>query len=392
MNSKSILILGAGHLASRVKILVAEKGYAVNQISDQFSNQPESSTIDSIQAGLCEIDLGSIKLCYVLYENDEDNLETVVALMALYSDLDIHTSLFNDNIIPHLEAANSRLHILNPARIAAPLFLNSLDYNVDSNLLSTASVAVSKIASSRKDAMLKGLIMSFVAVILSATAYFHFEEGLTWLDALYFVVVTVSTVGYGDINLQSASALSKVVGITLILSSTIFIWLIFSLLIDRIIKNRVQRLLGRKKYKYKNHIILCGLGRLGYFIAQELLKQGEKLVIVELDENSANSDHFRSLKIDVYNGNAKLPKVLQDVGVENCKALISVISDDYVNLEVALNARYFQPNIQLVLRIFEESMAKVIKDKFHIHQTQSMSYIAAQEFATILDSSKNLYG
>ncbi|MBL0052208.1 MAG: hypothetical protein IPP29_12215 [Bacteroidetes bacterium] len=53
---------------------------------------------------------------------------------------------------------------------------------------------------------------------------------------LYFVVVTISTVGYGDFNLQNSTAISKVIGIVLILCSTIFMWLIFSLLIDRIIK------------------------------------------------------------------------------------------------------------------------------------------------------------
>ena len=61
-------------------------------------------------------------------------------------------------------------------------------------------------------------------------AYFHLADGLSWLDALYFVVVTTATVGYGDINLLNASALSKFVGIALILSSTCFIWMIFSLI------------------------------------------------------------------------------------------------------------------------------------------------------------------
>jgi voltage-gated potassium channel Kch len=199
------------------------------------------------------------------------------------------------------------------------------------------------------------------------------------------VVVTVATVGYGDINLQHATALSKVVGIVLILSSTVFIWMIFSLTIDRIIKNRVQRELGRKQYRMKNHIILCGLGRLGYFIAEELLNKGEKFIIVEVAETSSNIEYFRSHGVAVYTGNARLPRVLQDVNVAGARALISVISDDYANLEIGLSARSFQPNLRLILRIFDASMAKVIKEKLDIHLTLSMSAIADDAFAAKLD-------
>jgi Trk K+ transport system NAD-binding subunit len=143
---------------------------------------------------------------------------------------------------------------------------------------------------------------------------------------------------------------------------------------------------GRKKYYYKNHVIICGLGRLGYFIADELQKSGERIIIIESNQDSPNMEYFRNLGIDVYLGNARLPHVLQDVGAENCRALISVINDDYTNLEIALNARYFQPDLRLILRIFDESMAKVIKEKFDIHLTKSMSFIAGEKFASILEA------
>ena len=165
----------------------------------------------------------------------------------------------------------------------------------------------------------------------------------------------------------------------------IFIWLIFSLLIDTIVKRRAQRSLGRKKYNYKNHVILCGLGRLGYFIADELQKAGERIVVIESNQESENIEYFRNLNIDVYIGNARQPHVLQDAGAEHCRVLISVINDDYANLEIGLNARYFQPELRLVLRIFDESMADVIKEKFDIHLTKSMSFIAAEKFACLLE-------
>lgn len=386
MNSRTILILGSGHLASRTKILLTQKGYTVTHLPNLFSNVPsdDSSTINETDKIFRNMDMKSFNMTYVLFEKDEDNLEVVIAMMALYSSIPIATSLFNENIRPHLEKANKKLIILNPAKLSAPLFVKALDNPIKRNLKrGTKSVRIMSNKSSNSFLIL--LISFFSLIVSSAVVYFHVSEQLSWLDALYFVVVTISTVGYGDINLQNSSALSKIIGIVLILCSSIFTWLIFSLLIDRIVKRRAQRSLGRKKYTYKDHVILCGLGRLGYCIADELQKTGERIVVIESNQESVSIEYFRNLDIDVYIGNARQPNVLQDAGAEQCRALISVINDDYANLEIGLNARYFQPDLRLVLRIFDESMADVIKEKFDIHLTKSVSFIAAEKFASLVD-------
>ena len=181
-------------------------------------------------------------------------------------------------------------------------------------------------------------------------------------------------------SLLHSSTLTKLVGILLLLSSTVFIWMIFSLTIDRIIKRRVQLSLGRKRYDHRAHVIVCGLGRLGQFVAEGLVARGEQVVIVEKREDAAAVHHLRSLGADVYIGDARLPRVLSDVGVRRAKALYSLVDDDYANLEIGLNARSFAPDLRLILRMFDEAMSRRVKEHLDIHLTLSMTAIADEQF------------
>lgn len=384
MSLETILILGSGHLANRTKSLLIKRGYDVNHLPNIFDNLPSAdpSTIAETENIFGELNMESFKMIYVLFEKDEDNLEIVIAMMRSFSNVPIATSLFNENLRAHLERANPKLIILNPAKLAAFAFVEEIDSpnKREKNSISPPPI----LPKNPKNVSFFLLISTFFLFVFLAVVYFHSSEHLSWIDAFYFVSVTISTVGYGDISFAGSDSLSKMMVILLILGSSIFIWIIYYSLLDNLVKRKEQNAMGRKRYRYKNHIILCGLGRLGYFIANQLYENGEKIIIIESNKESVNIEYFRNKNVDVYIGNARLSDVLQDVGAAHCRALISVIDNDYGNLEIGLNARYFQPDVRLVLRIFDESMAEVIKEKFDIHRTKSMSFLAAEKFAELI--------
>jgi voltage-gated potassium channel Kch len=379
---RRILVVGAGHLAHRIASLgVARDCEVLRRRADELRPATAADTpIDHIARGLGDIALGSLASIYLVDDSDERNFELLIAMLSIDRTLPIVASLFNENIAPHLRAANPNVRILNPARIAAPAFIAALDVPVSRTLRYTPVSSVPSPEPSRGDGLVKRLIGVFTLLIIGAVAFFHFADGLSWLDSLYFVVVTVATVGYGDIALRNSGALTKLVGIALILCSTVFIWMIFSLTIDAIIKRRVQLALGRKRYDARGHVILCGLGRLGYFVAEGLLDRGEKVLIVEGSETSGSLDHFRRRGADVYVGDARLSRVLQDVGVGRAKALYSLVANDFTNLEIGLNARSLDPSIRLVLRLFDHGMSERVRDTLDIHLTLSMSAIADEAF------------
>lgn len=386
MKNKTILVFGSGHLAYRLTAKLKAGNYAVVHSSiDEINAGTQSfSLIANLQEYLGRMNVEAIGMIYLLDEKDELNLQLIIALISLYPAISITASLFNENLIPHLQANHANITILNPAKIAAPHFVAALYQPLERKSGPEPSIIATKTKAKKKDSLIKNLLLAFTGVIIIAILFFHFYEKLSWLNSLYFVVVTVATVGYGDINLANADAFSKIFGVMLILSSTVFIWMIFSLTVDQVLKKRIMLALGRKKYRYKDHVILCGLGRLGYFIAEELLQQGEKLIIIEQDEDGRYLDYFRQLGAEVYVGDGRSSKVMDDTNVAQAKALISVISNDSMNLEIGLNSRSFQPGIRLILRIFDEQMAVKIKEYLNIHLTLSASDIADEKFYEML--------
>ncbi len=382
MKKNTVLILGAGHLAYRLKKYLHKNDYEIlHSTIDVISSKSESvSLVENLNSYINDINLESIAMVYLLDDKDENNLQLIIYFISTYPHLRVTASLFNENIMPHLKIENDNLKILNPARIAAPSFVEQLSIQIKSEAPYASIISENNIVVKKQFSLVQSILLFFCLFLLSAVTFFHFYERLSWIDSLYFVIVTAASVGYGDINLATSNTMSKLAGIFLIITSTISIWMIFSLTIDMLLKKRIQHAMGRKKYNFNNHVIVCGLGRLGYFIVEELLKNNEKVIVIEQNENSNHIDYFRQMGAEVYVGDARLPKVMNDVNVVKAKALISVISNDSLNLEIGLNARSQHANVKLILRIFDDQMAEKIKNYLKIYHTLSASAIADDIF------------
>jgi voltage-gated potassium channel Kch len=386
MKQNKIIIFGSSHLAYRLKNHFAEKSYEVLHTTfDNINTNKESiSSLENTKNYFSTIKIEEIKMVYLLEDKDENNLQLIIALISTFKNLPITASLFNKNLIPHLQSANN-LTVLNPAKIAAPLFVAMLYKKIEAEPVFTSSNFYDEKQPKHLLTIIQKLLIFFITFLIFAVLFFHFYEGFSWVDSIYFVIVTAASVGYGDISLAKSDAISKIVDILLILVSTISIWMIFSLTIDSLLRKRIQLALGRKKYHLDNHVIVCGLGRLGFFIVQELIQKNEKVIIIEQNENANHIDYFRQLGAEIYIGDGRLAKVLNDVNVKQAKALISVINNDALNLEIGLNARSLDPTMRLILRIFDEHMALKINEYLKFHLTLSLSAIAEEKFSNTVN-------
>ncbi len=386
MRKQVVHIFGSGHLVFRLKKIIESKSYHVEQCNDEVINNISisGSIIDNLETYFKNVDLEKVAMIYLLDDKDENNLQLVIALSALNLNIPITVSLFNENFISNLFKGNQKISILNPAKIAAPHFVEALNKESEKTE-ELPSKNIQKTPRKKGDYLIIKLFMVFLVVLGSYILYFHFHEHLSWVNAIYFVVSTMTTVGYGDVNLLNASDWSKMLAVVLMLASTTLMWMIFSLTVDYFLKNRIQISLGRKKYNLKKHIIVCGLGRLGYYIVDELLKKGEKVIILEINENSKHIEYFRSIGAEVYVGDARSEKVLADVNISKSTAVISVINNDALNIEIGLHAQALCPNLKIILRVFDEDIAKELKKVLHFNTVISNSSIASEYFYKMLE-------
>jgi Trk K+ transport system NAD-binding subunit len=133
---------------------------------------------------------------------------------------------------------------------------------------------------------------------------------------------------------------------------------------------------------YKNHVIICGIGRTGYRVILELLKFGRDIVVIEPDPESRFMEKVKSLDIPVIIADARRSDNLIKANVEQADAIIPCTSNELANLEIALDARELNPGIKVVMRVFDAELARRIEKGFGIQTAFSTSALAAPIFAT----------
>ncbi|MDW8147990.1 MAG: NAD-binding protein [Roseiflexaceae bacterium] len=128
---------------------------------------------------------------------------------------------------------------------------------------------------------------------------------------------------------------------------------------------------------YRDHIIVCGLGRVGLRIVTQLHAAGYDTVVVERDWNSEFVPRVLNLGIPVVLGDAREAMTLQQAGVKQARAVVAAINDDLLNVEIALNARGVRPDIRVVLRVFNEELDRNLEKALGRNSAFSASAIAA---------------
>ena len=133
---------------------------------------------------------------------------------------------------------------------------------------------------------------------------------------------------------------------------------------------------------FDDHVIVCGLGRVGLRTIQQLLTLGEEIIVLELDPQNPNIPFAKKNSIPVLIGSGREEGILDKLGTARAKSIILATDNDLINLEIAIDAREIKPDIRVVIRLFDQELANKIRNSFDIHLAFSTAAHAAPLLAT----------
>ncbi len=130
----------------------------------------------------------------------------------------------------------------------------------------------------------------------------------------------------------------------------------------------------------KDHVVICGAGRVGYRVATELLGLGREVIVIEKREDASFVAVLRDKGVPVLIDDIKSPNALERTNIRAASSLVAATDDDLANMNVALDARRHNPGIRVVIRLFDDDLVAKVRDAFKA-EAHSTSALAAPALA-----------
>ncbi|TVQ18080.1 MAG: potassium channel protein [Leptolyngbya sp. DLM2.Bin15] len=198
--------------------------------------------------------------------------------------------------------------------------------------------------------ILTGAIFFSITLIVAIFGYTLF--GWSLLDAIYMVVITIFGVGYGEVKPLDTPT-QKIFTMAVIIAGTSSAVYIVGGFLQMVTEGEINRALDdRRKQKsidrLKDHVIICGFGRIGQVLARHLADAEHPFVVIDCAPQPI--EQAEALDYLTYSGNATDEDVLNAVGINRAKVLATVLSDDALNVFITLTARELNQNLVILAR------------------------------------------
>lgn len=226
-----------------------------------------------------------------------------------------------------------------------------------------------------------GLAITFVASVLG-----YRLAGWSWLDAIYMVVITISTIGYGEVHQMADQPYLRMFTLMVILFGLTFSAYTIGNFLQLLAQGEIDRALGELRVNRNieglhDHIIICGFGRIGNMLCEELRRRRRKFVVIDLSTDrialAKSQGHLYLL------GDATDEEILSQAGLETARALVTALPDDASNVFITLTARDMNPKCFIIARGEQPSTEKKLLQAGASRVVMPASY-GARQMANLL--------
>jgi Trk K+ transport system NAD-binding subunit len=229
-------------------------------------------------------------------------------------------------------------------------------------------------------------LLTLVSVLVLRAGY-RKPDGrhMSVVDAAYFTVETVTTIGYGDFSFAQQPQWLRVYAIGLMIAGVTLAAVLFALLTNLLITRRIADVLGRRNVgRMRGHVVVVGLGSVGVRVVEGLVRSGTTVVVIDRDEDNRYLAQARSIGVPVVTGDATQTATLRTVGLARAAAVAVMTSNELVNIETGLAVRAELGDrcrdVPVVLRVFDAALAETVETTLGFGYVRSASALAAPWF------------
>ena len=197
------------------------------------------------------------------------------------------------------------------------------------------------------------IVAFFIALTLVGAVGYHWIEGWNWADSFYMTVITITAVGYHEVHplTQAGRYWTTFVLAGGLTGLAAWFALITAAMVRMDLGNQYRRRKTRKEIsRMRDHVIVCGGGRMGVQVVQELQDAGQPFVLVERDGEVIRALRRALPDVRVLEDDATRDRALEEAGIKRAKGLVSCLSADADNLYVCLSARHLNADLVLITR------------------------------------------
>ena len=219
-----------------------------------------------------------------------------------------------------------------------------------------------------------------LVTVVTGSVIFFYITGMNLPDALYRTISVIAT----GADMQARTDEHKVFVSFLRVFGAVLTASFTAIVTNFLLRARLGGALEIRRIPESGHIVVCGLGNVGFRVVEELLKCHERVVVLERTRDNPFIGTCRRLGAAVIVADANVPEVLRQARTATAKAVVAATSNDLANLEIALLARELNPKQRVVVRLVDEALAETLREVVDVRLALSLPALAAPAFVAAL--------
>jgi Trk K+ transport system NAD-binding subunit len=237
-------------------------------------------------------------------------------------------------------------------------------------------------AASEMDTAVKICTLILVSVVVSSTLVYHLAIDLSWHESLYRSVSVIAT--GADLRADRLAPWQKVFISSLRLAGAALIASFTAIFTNYLLRARLRGALDIGRIPDSGHVIVCGLGNIGFAVVKELLRYSERVVVIERQRDSRFIGGLRRSGVASIIADATVLEVLRQAHAGSAAAVIAATNEELANLEIALLARELNPRLRVIVLLQDLNLARTLREAANIRFAISIPNLVAPAFVASL--------